>query len=90
MEEVSRALMRRWRRSASYVTPNSRRNSKVSSSSSTTATAIESSTDSYGGKVVGKKLKSESLRQRINRHNNAVGMQVNIFLKIMSCIFFKY
>ena len=78
MEEVSRAL-RRWRRSlASYTSPNSRRNNKGYSSTSKT-TAAESSTksDGYSGKVGGKKLKTESLRQRINRHNNAVGMQVD-------------
>ena len=83
MEEVSRAL-RRWRRSmTSYTSPSSRRNNKVSSSTSmTTTAAIESSSksDGYSGKVGGKKLKSESLRQRINRHNNAVGMQVDIKL----------
>lgn len=42
-------------------------------------------------KAGGKKQKNESQRQRINRHNNAVGMKVFLsYWMINLCVFFLF
>jgi hypothetical protein len=83
MEAVSRAL-RRWRRTITSNTAlaHSSRMRKASSVESGggggnfLANGPSHPTNKGSSQTGGKKTKTESQRQRINRHNNAVGMKV--------------
>lgn len=83
MEAVSRAL-RRWRRTITSNTAlaHSSRMRKASSVESGggggnfLANGPSHATNKGSSQTGGKKTKTESQRQRINRHNNAVGMKV--------------
>lgn len=77
MEAVSQVL-RRWRRVVNTNTalPLSGRTRKTPSSIGGGNFAASGPLPKKKDKVSGKKLKNESQRQRINRHNNAVGLQV--------------
>jgi hypothetical protein len=86
MEAVSRAL-RRWRRTITSNTAlaHSSRMRKASSVESGgggggggnfLANGPSHTTNKGSSQTGGKKTKTESQRQRINRHNNAVGMKV--------------
>nr|CAH0097981.1 unnamed protein product [Daphnia galeata] len=82
MEAVSRAL-RRWRRTITSNTAlaHSSRMRKASSMESGGGNFLANgpshpSINKGASKIGGKKPKNESQRQRINRHNNAVGMKV--------------
>jgi len=91
MEAVSRAL-RRWRRAITSNTAlaHSSRKRKASSVESVGGNFLANGpshpTNKGASSIGGKKSKNESQRQRINRHNNAVGMKVhtNILLNDQS------
>ena len=85
MEAVSRAL-RRWRRTITSNTAlaHSSRMRKASSMESGGGNFLANGPshpiNKGASKTGGKKPKNESQRQRINRHNNAVGMKVHIHI----------